>query len=108
MEDFLRLAGTSFKLGIRKRDDMASDHNIKTCSELSAICLRTLRTCPGFDMVKEVVVRPKDIAVRDSGNVSAPNWIVAAIRPRVDNQSLRGAQETIRYLRAQYQMTDKN
>jgi hypothetical protein len=87
---------------------MASDHNIKTCSELNAICLRTLRTCPGFALVKEVVVRPKDTAIRDRGNVSAPNWLVAAIRPRVNNQSLRVAQEMIRYLQAQYQMTDKS
>jgi hypothetical protein len=36
------------------------------------------------------------------------NWIVAAVKPRVDNQSLRGAQETIRYLQAQYQMADEN
>jgi hypothetical protein len=88
---------------------MGSMQNFKTCSELKAICLQSLRACPGFEMVKEVVVRPNDIVKRDDGKISdrTANWIVAAVKPRVDNQSLRGAQETILYLQAQYQMADE-
>jgi hypothetical protein len=87
-------------------DAMGSIQNLKTCSELRAICLQTLRACRGFEMVEEIVVRSK----HDDGTVSdgTANWIVAAIRPRVDNQSLRGAQETIRHLQAHYQMADKS
>lgn len=74
---------------------MGSIQNFKTCSELKAICLQTLRTCPGFEMVNEIVVRSNDVAKRDGGTVSdrTTNWMVAAVKPRVDNQSLRGARD---------------
>jgi hypothetical protein len=89
---------------------MGSIQNFKPCSELEAICLQTLRACPGFEMVKEIVVRSNDVTKRDDGTISdrTTNWIIAAVKPRVDNQSLRGAQETIRYLQTQYQMADEN
>ena len=96
--------------GAEEGDGMGSIQNFKTCSELEAICLQALRACPSFEMVKEIVVRSNDVTKRDDGTVSdrTTNWIVSAVKPRVANQSLRGAQETIGYLQAQYQMADEN
>jgi hypothetical protein len=52
---------------------------------------------PRFRDGKEIVVRSNDVTKRDDGAVSdrTTNWIVAAVKARVANQSLRGAQETI-------------
>jgi hypothetical protein len=72
---------------------------VRTSSELQEVCLRTLKKCPGFERVNAILIQPRD-------NIEgAANWTVAAVRPRVDNQFLRGARETIGLLQQTYQLS---
>ena len=66
--------------------------------ELQEVCLQTLKKCPGFEQVNEILIQP-----RDAVNGSA-NWNLAAVRPRVDNRSLRAARETIGFLQQTYRL----
>ena len=61
---------------------------VRSSVELQEVCLRTLKQCPGFERVNEIMIQS-----RDSAEGSA-NWTLAAVRPRVDNHSLRAARET--------------
>jgi len=71
---------------------------VRSSAELQEVCLRTLRKCPGFERVDAILIQPRD-------NVEgAANWTVAAVRPRVDNQYLRGARETIGRLQQTYEL----
>lgn len=71
---------------------------VRSSAELQEVCLRTLKNCPGFERVNEILIQPRD-------NVEGfANWTVAAVRPRVDNRSLRGARETIGFLQQTYQL----
>jgi hypothetical protein len=74
--------------------------NREICSfaELQSVCLRTLKQCRGFEMVKEVLVQPRQCAE------DAANWTLAALRPRVDNNSLRAARGAIDFLQKNYQL----
>ena len=74
--------------------------NREICSfaELQTVCLRTLKQCRGFEMVKEVLVQPRQCAE------DAANWTLAALRPRVDNNSLRAARGAIDFLQKNYQL----
>ncbi|MGD0636002.1 MAG: hypothetical protein ABSA13_17450 [Beijerinckiaceae bacterium] len=67
-------------------------------SLLQGICLRSLKTCPGFDLVNEIVIQPRESL--DGG----ANWTLAAIRPRVGNQVLREARDTIHMLQTTYEL----
>ncbi len=67
---------------------------------LQEVCLRRLKQCEGFEMVKEVLVQPRE------NPVGAPNWTLAAVRPRVDNNSLRGARGAIDFLQRTYQLDE--
>jgi hypothetical protein len=71
---------------------------VRSSAELQQVCLRTLKQCPGFEQINEVWIQPRGI---EDGAV---NWTLAAVRPRVDNHSLRGARETIGYLQRTYQL----
>jgi len=72
---------------------------VRSSAELQEVCLRTLRKCPGFERVDAILIQPRD-------NVEgAANWTVAAVRPRVDNQYLRGARETIGRLQQTYELS---
>jgi len=66
--------------------------------ELQEICLQTLKRCPGFEQVNEIIVQ-----CRESED-GFPNWTLAAVRPRVDNKVLRAARETITMLQQTYQL----
>jgi len=66
--------------------------------ELQEICLQTLKQCPGFEQVNEIIVQ-----CRESDNGFA-NWTLAAVRPRVDNKVLRAARGTINMLQQTYQL----
>jgi hypothetical protein len=71
---------------------------VRSSAELQEVCLRTLKKCPGFERVDAIVIQPRD-------NIEgAANWTVAAVRPRVDNQFLRGARQTIGLLQQTYQL----
>lgn len=71
---------------------------VRSSAELEEVCLLTLRKCPGFEQVHEILIQPRD-------NVEGfANWTVAAVRPRVDNRFLRGARETIGFLQQTYQL----
>jgi hypothetical protein len=74
--------------------------NREICSftELQSVCLRTLKQCRGFEMVNEVLVQPRLCAQH------AANWTLAAVRPRVDNNSLRAARGAIDFLQKTYQL----
>jgi hypothetical protein len=71
---------------------------VRSSAELQEVCLRTLKQCPGFEQVDEILIQP-----RDNAGGSA-NWILAAVRPRVDNRSLRAARETIGFLQQTYRL----
>ena len=70
----------------------------RSSAELQEVCLRTLKQCPGFEQVNEILIQPRDNA---EGSV---NWTLAAVRPRVDNRSLRAARETIGFLQQTYRL----
>ncbi|HUI20318.1 MAG TPA: hypothetical protein VLZ74_04670 [Methylocella sp.] len=71
---------------------------VRSSAELQEVCLRTLKNCPGFERVNAILIQPRD-------NIEgAANWTVAAVRPRVDNQFLRGARETIGRLQQTYEL----
>lgn len=76
--------------------------NRAVCSfaELQSVCLETLKQCDGFELVNEVVVQPRETAGE------AANWTLAAVRPRVDNNSLRAARETIDRLQKSYALDE--
>jgi len=67
-------------------------------AELQAICLRSLKACPGFERVNEILVQPRTVCA------GGANWTLAAVRPRVDNDALRGARATIDRLQRSYQL----
>lgn len=71
---------------------------VRSCAELQEVCLRTLRECPGFERVNAILIQPRE-------NIEgAANWTVAAVRPRVANEFLRGARKTIGRLQQTYQL----
>jgi hypothetical protein len=74
---------------------------VRSSAELQEVCLRTLKKCPGFERVDAILIQPRDNIDNIEG---AANWTVAAVRPRVDNQFLRGARETIGLLQQTYQL----
>jgi hypothetical protein len=76
---------------------------IRTSAELQEVCLRTLKKCPGFERVDAILIQPRDNSACEKSE-GAANWTVAAVRPRVDNRSLRGARETIGFLQQTYQL----
>jgi hypothetical protein len=71
---------------------------VRSSAELQEVCLRTLKQCPGFEQVNEILIQ-----ARDNAEGSA-NWTLAAVRPRVDNRSLRAARETIGFLQQTYRL----
>ncbi len=71
---------------------------IRSSAELEAICLQTLKQCPGFERVDEIVIQPRPPVE------GGANWTLAAVRPRVCNDVLRGARETIDELRRSYDL----
>jgi hypothetical protein len=71
---------------------------VRSSAELQEVCLRTLKQCRGFERVNRIVIQPRDNA-EDSAN-----WTLAAVRPRVDNRSLRAARETIGLLQQTYRL----
>ena len=71
---------------------------VRSSAELQEVCLRMLKQCPGFEQVNEILIQPRDTA-EDSAN-----WTLAAVRPRVDNRSLRAARETIGLLQQTYRL----
>ncbi|WP_395666711.1 hypothetical protein [Methylocella sp.] len=76
--------------------------NRAVCSfaQLQSVCLETLRRCQGFEGVNEVLVQPRETCG------GAANWTVAAVRPRVDNNSLRAARGTIDFLQKTYALDE--
>jgi hypothetical protein len=72
----------------------------ETCSssELQGICLRLLKTCPGFENVSEILIQPRETFGEGT------NWTLAAVRPRVSNNVLRGARSTIEKLQTTYEL----
>ena len=73
-------------------------HRVVRSSELQAICLRSLKACPGFERVNEILIQPRTVYA------GGANWTVAAVRPRVDNDALRGARQTIDLLQRSYKL----
>jgi hypothetical protein len=71
---------------------------VRSSAELQDVCLRTLKQCPGFERVDTILIQPRENAE------GAANWTVAAVRPRVDNRSLRGAREMISFLQKTYEL----
>ena len=71
---------------------------VRSSVELQEVCLRTLKRCPGFEQVNEILIQPRDNAE------GSANWTLAAVRPRVDNRSLRAARETIGFLQQTYRL----
>jgi hypothetical protein len=72
---------------------------VRSSVELQEVCLRTLKQCPGFERVNEIMIQSRDSAA------GSANWTLAAVRPRVDNHSLRAARETIGFLQQTYRLS---
>jgi hypothetical protein len=72
---------------------------IRSNTELQAICLRSLKACPGFERVSEILIQPR------TAHAGGANWTLAAVRPRVDNEALRGARSIIDRLQRSYQLS---
>jgi hypothetical protein len=71
---------------------------IRSSAELQSIILQSLKVCPGFADIHEVMIQPREHC--EGGT----NWTLAAVRPRVDGKVLRGARETIDFLQKSYQL----
>lgn len=69
-----------------------------TSMELQGICLSSLKACPGFEHVNEILIQPRECF--EGGT----NWTLAAVRPRVSNNVLRGARGTIEMLQKSYEL----
>ncbi len=69
---------------------------IRSSAELQAVCLQALKQCRGFEQVHEVLVQPRD------NPDGLANWTLAAVRPRVANEVLRGARGVIAFLQQTY------
>jgi len=67
-------------------------------SELQGICLESLKKCPGFEHVNEVLIQPRETLH------GGTNWTLAAVRPRVHNNVLRAARGTIDTLQKSYEL----
>lgn len=72
---------------------------IRSSLELQDVCLKALKQCPGFERVNQIVIQPRDCPE------GAANWTLAAVRPRVDNNSLRAARATIGLLQKLYALS---
>lgn len=72
----------------------------EVCSsvELQGICLRSLKGCPGFENVNEILIQPRETFGEGT------NWTLAAVRPRVSNNVLRAARSTIEMLQTSYEL----
>ncbi len=70
-------------------------------SKLQAICLQSLKEISGFEHVHEILIQPRESL--EGGT----NWTLAAVRPRVDNNTLRSARGTIEMLQTSYALTDE-
>ena len=72
----------------------------EVCSstELQHICLASLKKCPGFEHVNEILIQPRE---QIHGGT---NWTLAAVRPRVHNNVLRAARSTIETLQTSYEL----
>lgn len=67
-------------------------------AELQEVCRRIHKQCPGFEQVDQILIRPH-VNVEGSAN-----WALAAVRPRVDNRSLRAARDMIGFLQQAYRL----
>ncbi len=75
---------------------------IRSGTELQAICLKSLQACVGFEHVNEVLIQPRE------STQGGANWTLAAVRPRVDNRALRQARETIDMLQRSYELCSED
>lgn len=78
--------------------DRTVHREVRSSVELQEECLRALKQCDGFERVNRILIQP-----RESAEGSA-NWTLAAIRPPVDNCTLRAARETIGLLQRTYRL----
>ena len=67
-------------------------------SKLQGICLNSLKECPGFEHVDEILIQPRE------SFEGGTNWTLAAVRPRVSNNVLRAARSTIEMLQTTYEL----
>lgn len=67
-------------------------------TQLQGICLRSLKKCPGFEHVNEILIQPRETLP------GGTNWTLAAVRPRVHNNVLRAARGTIETLQTSYEL----
>jgi hypothetical protein len=77
----------------------SNTREVRSCAELQAVCLQTLKQCQGFEQVNEVLVQPRENAE------GFANWTLAAVRPRVENRFLRAAGGAIAALQQTYQLS---
>lgn len=71
---------------------------ICSSSKLQGICLSSLKECPGFEHVNEILIQPRE------SFEGGTNWTLAAVRPRVSNNVLRAARSTIEMLQTTYEL----
>lgn len=71
---------------------------IRSQAQLRDICLQTLKGCDGFELVDEILIQPRD------PHAGGANWSLAGFRPRVANDALRAARDTIGELQQCYEL----
>jgi len=71
---------------------------IRSQAQLRDICLQTLKVCDGFEQVDEILIQPRD------PHAGGANWSLAGFRPRVANDALRAARDTISELQQCYEL----
>ena len=74
------------------------NREVCSSSELQDICLESLKKCPGFEHVSEILIQPRETLH------GGTNWTLAAVRPRVHNNVLRAARGTIEALQTSYEL----
>lgn len=77
---------------------MSMSREACSSTQLQGICLRSLKACPGFEHVNEILIQPRESL--EGGT----NWTLSAVRPRVSNNVLRAARSTIDTLQRSYEL----
>jgi hypothetical protein len=71
---------------------------VRSRAELQVACLEALKQCRGFEQVNEILVQPRE------ASDGLANWTLAAVKPKVGNEALRGARGTIETLQRTFQL----
>ena len=84
--------------GANQYQETTMAREVCSSNELQGICLKSLKKCPGFEHVNEILIQPRESLQ------GGTNWTLSAVRPRVHNNVLRAARGTIEMLQTSYEL----